>query len=297
MRTKGSGRPAKLESMAILVTGATGYIGAVVCEKLREGGEEVLGLARSPEAVGKLEAAGIRPLNGSLAEPWTVAAAAAQARGVIHTAMAWGADAPALDRGVVEAVLGVLAGSGKPFVYTSGVWVMGNTKGRLAGEMFPLKPAALVAWRPAVERLVLEASEQKVRGVVIRPAMVYGRKGGMIAGWLSGKMPVVGDGSNHWSFVHVDDLADLYVRALERAPAGSLYVAADGPAWEVKQLAEAAGITEFVPVERARETLGPMADALILDQRIGSTRAGRELGWKPSRPAVLELLKRGYFAE
>lgn len=282
--------------MAILVTGATGYIGAVVCEKLRERGEEVLGLARSPEAAAKLEAAGIRPLNGSLAEPQTVAAAAKQAGGVIHTAMAWGADAPALDRGVVEAVLGALAGSGKPFVCTSGVWVMGNTKGRLAGEMFPLQPAPLVAWRPAVERLVLDASEQKVRGVVIRPAMVYGRQGGMIAGWLAGKMPVVGDGTNHWSFVHVDDLADLYVLALERAPAGSIYVAADGPAFPVKQLAEAAGITELVPVEQARQTLGPMADALVLDQRIGSTRAGRELGWRPSRPTVLELLKRGYFA-
>lgn len=282
--------------MAILVTGATGYIGAVVCEKLRERGEEVLGLARSPEAAAKLEAAGIRALNGSLAEPQTVAAAATQAGGVIHTAMAWGADAPALDRGVVEAVLGALAGSGKPFVYTSGVWVMGNTKGRLAGEMFPLQPAPLVAWRPAVERLVLDASEQKVRGVVIRPAMVYGRQGGMIAGWLAGKMPVVGDGTNHWSFVHVDDLADLYVLALERAPAGSIYVAADGPAFPVKQLAEAAGITELVPVEQARQTLGPMADALVLDQRIGSTRAGRELGWRPSRPNVLELLKRGYFA-
>jgi len=294
---KGSVPPAKVEGMAILVTGATGYIGAVVCEKLRARGQEVLGLARSPEAAAKLEAAGVQPLSGSLAEPETVAAAAGKSSGVIHTAMAWGADAPALDRGLVQAALGALAGSGKPFLYTSGVWVMGDTKGRLAGEMFPLKPAPLVAWRPPVERLVLDATEQKVRGVVIRPAMVYGRKGGMIAGWLSGKMPVVGDGSNHWSFVHVDDLADLYVLALERAPAGSLYVAADGPAFPVKQLAEAAGIKELTPIEQARQTLGPMADALILDQRIGSTRAGRELGWKPSRPTVLDLIRRGYFEE
>ncbi len=54
--------------MKVLVTGATGYIGSVVAEKLLAAGHEVVGLARSPEAVGKLEAAGVRPLRVSLQE-------------------------------------------------------------------------------------------------------------------------------------------------------------------------------------------------------------------------------------
>lgn len=283
--------------MAILVTGATGYIGSAVCRRLQEAGHEVVGLARSREAEAKLEAAGVGVVAGSLSGLETLGRAAGAVEAVVHTAMGWGADSGAVDRGAVEAMLEGMAGANKPFIYTSGVWVMGNTKGRLAGEMFPLHPPALVAWRPAVEQLVMQASERKVCGVVIRPAMVYGRKGGMMAAWLTGQMPVVGDGSNHWSFVHVDDLADLYVLALERARAGSLYVAADGPAYRVKELAEAAGIREMMPFEQARQQLGLIADCLVLDQKVGSTRAGRELGWKPRRASVMALLRNGYFNE
>jgi nucleoside-diphosphate-sugar epimerase len=283
--------------MAILVTGATGYIGSAVCRRLQEAGHEVVGLARSSEAEVKLKAAGVGVVAGSLSELETLRRAAGAAEAVVHTAMGWGADSGAVDRGAVEAMLEGMAGANKPFIYTSGVWVMGNTKGRLAGEMFPLRPPALVAWRPAVEQRVMQASERKVCGVVIRPAMVYGRKGGMMAAWLTGQMPVVGDGSNHWSFVHVDDLADLYLLALERARAGSLYVAADGPAYRVKELAEAAGIREMMPLEQARQRLGLLADCLVLDQKVGSTRAGRELGWKPRRASVMALLSNGYFNE
>lgn len=283
--------------MAILVTGATGYIGSAVCRRLQEAGHEVVGLARSSEAEAKLKAAGVGVVAGSLSELETLRRAAGAAEAVVHTAMGWGADSGAVDRGAVEAMLEGMAGTNKPFIYTSGVWVMGNTKGRLAGEMFPLRPPPLVAWRPAVEQRVMQASERKVCGVVIRPAMVYGRKGGMMAAWLTGQMPVVGDGSNHWSFVHVDDLADLYLLALERARAGSLYVAADGPAYRVKELAEAAGIREMMPLEQARQRLGLLADCLVLDQKVGSTRAGRELGWKPRRASVMALLSNGYFNE
>ena len=95
---------------------------------------------------------------------------------------------------------------------------------------------------------------------------------------------------------HCEDLADLYLLALQNSPAGELYVAADGPAIPTSQVAEAAarisgaGI-EYIPAEVAREQMGPIAEAHMLDQKIGSTKAGRLLGWKPSRPGVLKYLE------
>jgi nucleoside-diphosphate-sugar epimerase len=269
--------------MAILVTGGTGYIGAAVIERLRERGHEVAALVRSEAAARKIQAAGGVPVPGHLEEPATLAAAARQAGGVVHAAMAPGAHGWRLDRAAVEAMLNGLAGSNKPFVYTSGTWVMGSTGGRTAGEMFPPKPVPIVAWRLEVERMVLDASASGVRGIVLRPSTVWGRGGGTVARALRADVPLVGDGTNHWSFVHVDDLAELYALALERAPAGSLYVASHGPAVALSQLAQAAGLSPFVPLSEARTKIGPLADALVIDQRIGSTKAGRELGWIPAK--------------
>ena len=278
---------------SVFVTGATGYIGGVVCEKLLAAGHDVSGLARSDAAARKLVDAGVRPHRGDLADADSLAAGCGSAEGVVHAAADRGPEFGARDRAAVETMIGALAGSDKPLVYTSGTWVMGSTGGRVAGEMFPLKPPPAVAWRPAVERLVLDSTERKVCGVVIRPAMVFGRGGGTAGRLSRHEVPIAGDGENHWSFVHVDDLADLFVLAIESAPAGSLYVAADGPSVKARDVAAAAGVTTFLTMDLAREKFGPVADCLVLDQRIGSTRAGRELGWKPSRPSVLDEIRRG----
>jgi nucleoside-diphosphate-sugar epimerase len=111
-----------------------------------------------------------------------------------------------------------------------------------------------------------------------------------------GVVRVPGDGTNRKSYVPIEDLADLYVAALNHAPAGELYVAADGPAILTSEVAEAAakaggGRVEYIPADQAREQMGPIAEAHLLDQRIGSTKAGRQLGWKPTRPGVIAYLK------
>ena len=120
-----------------------------------------------------------------------------------------------------------LRGSDAPFIFTSGVWVYGSAPpGRLLNEDSPTDPVATFAWRPALESEVIAAAGDGVRTVVIRPGMVYGRGGGPLnqfAAMAEGGVPrYVGDGENHWSLVHVDDLAELYGLAVERAPAGTL---------------------------------------------------------------------------
>ncbi|MEP7177048.1 MAG: NAD-dependent epimerase/dehydratase family protein, partial [Gemmatimonadales bacterium] len=146
------------------------------------------------------------------------------------------------------------------------------------------------------------------RSVVIRPAVVYGRGGGITAGFAQsardeGAARYVGTGKNRWPLVHVDDLADLYLLALERAPAGTLLLGTAGTPRSVRELAEAAsrgagagGRTASTPLEEARKTMGAYADALVLDQQATSRKAEELLGWHPSRPDALEDLERGSYA-
>jgi nucleoside-diphosphate-sugar epimerase len=286
--------------MRVFVTGATGYVGTSVVEALRAAGHAVVGLARSGDSAARLEAAGCTALRGTLADVDALARGAREADAVIHLAATGGADQAAVDEAAVRALLVALSGSGKPFLYTSGIWVLGPTGDGVADEDAPANAAAIVAWRPAVERAVVDAAARGVRSVVIRPAVVYGRGGGTPGGLVAGGhrkgvVRYVGDGRQRWPFVHVDDLADLYVRALD-APAGTVLNAA-GPSLPVREVAEAAARAtgaraEAWPLDDARARLGPYADALALDQQVSSERA-RALGWRPSRPSVLEELGGG----
>lgn len=276
--------------MKVFVTGATGYVGSAVAQALLAVGNRVSGLARSEEAARKLDEAGIDPVRGSLTDAAVISEAARAAGAVIHTATTNAADAPEADGLALDAILAGLSGTNKPFLYTSGIWVIGDTHGAIADETTPLDPTPLVAWRPAHERRVLTESGH---GIVIRPGIVYGQGGGIIAGMVkqaqeAGAVRVVGTGQQHWTLIHVEDLADLYVLALETAPAGSMFLAANNETHTLAEIAQAVGEAAGVPgqcqpwpLEDARQALGPFADALAMDQKVTSRKARQTLGWEP----------------
>jgi nucleoside-diphosphate-sugar epimerase len=295
--------------MKVLVTGATGYIGSAVCHFLKAGGHQAAGLARSAEKAAQLVQAGFEAVTGDLNDPGTLFEAARAADAVVHTAIQLDERAGARDREAVLAMLQALEGSRKPFVYTSGIWVMGDTKGRLLGELASVHPPPLVAWRPAVEQLVLEGTDRGVKPMVVRPGLVFGRGGGMLASFFhsartEGVVRVVGTGENHWSLVHVEDLAELYMRMVEQPEGGELFLATGGtpqPAGKIaRAVAKACGENvrvESISLEAARGQMGPLADCLAMDQKAGSTKAARFFGWTVRRPSVYgEILGGSYLA-
>jgi len=294
--------------MKIFVTGATGYIGTAVCEALAKAGHKVIGLARSPESADKLSQRGIEPHRGELKDKESLRTATRKPHGVIHAASPSDATSAEMDNSLLDAVLAELKGTKKAFVYTSGIWVIGDTGGKIADENFPLHPTPLVAWRVACEQRVVDSAKDGIRSIVIRPGIVYGRGGGIPATMirsakLRGAVQFVGNGENHWPVIHVEDVADLYVGALEKAAAGSLFHAAEKDSVTVRDVAQAAsegaglpGKVAAWPLEEARKTLGPFADALVLDQQISSERARKILGWKPTQAGILEDLRRGSYA-
>jgi nucleoside-diphosphate-sugar epimerase len=291
--------------MRVFITGGTGYIGSAVVRALRESGHDVSGLARSDVAARKLEALGAQPVRGDLHDLDVLAAAAREADGTIHVAYTNDANAPAADVAATESLLAALRGSARPLIYTSGVWVLGDTHGSLADEDWPLDPNPLVVHRVSLEQQVLSGAARGIRTSVLRPGMVYGRRAGYVSEMVTSareKKPIeiVGDGRNHWTTVHVDDLAALYVLALERAPSGTLLLATNEGGVSVGELARAAvegAATRVpvvtVPIDEARETLGASADAMAADQLATSRRARTLLGWRPISPPAVDVLKDG----
>ena len=282
--------------MKIFVTGGTGYIGSAVALRLKKAGHIVSALVRSAEKAKELQAAGVKIVQGELGNPAGYAAAAYGSDAVVHTAHDHGPQSVELDKKTITAARDLLRGRvGATLIYTSGVWVNGNTEGDgPVDETAPLAPAQIVAWRPAHEQLALEAQKDGIRAVVVRPGIVYGGAKGGIPGMffgsaLKGGAPQIpGEGANVWPMVHIDDLAELYVRLVERAPAGSIFFAVDGAQHTMREVAEAAGkaagkdgAVTAQPLDQARAAMGPFADALALSQRISGSKAREELDWRP----------------
>ena len=98
-----------------------------------------------------------------------------------------------------------------------------------------------------------------------------------------GAAHTVGPGENHWPLVHIDDLAELYVRLVERAPAGSVYYAVDASRLTQREVAEAAARAagKDGKVQPQKPDGTPYQEALMLDQQISSEKARNDLDWRP----------------
>jgi nucleoside-diphosphate-sugar epimerase len=278
-------------SLRVFVTGATGYVGNPVAARLAQNGFEVHGLTRYKERAEALRAQGIQPVIGDLERPESLIADLKNCDAVVHAAFN-AADAARVDQLALEIIkTGVVDGRVRHVVYTSGVWVHGNTGEQVEDESADPHPAEIVAWRPAHEEVALDLVEHEVHVAVMRPAMVYGGTGGTFAGWFreAREKHVVtypGDGTQHWNMVHRDDVAEGYRLALEHARAGQRYLLADESHFTVRELAEAvahASGAQAQPWNRDEvlKQLGLAGAALLLDQRVTAARARRTLGWVP----------------
>lgn len=291
--------------MKTLVIGATGYVGGAICDALKTHGHAVLALVREGSA--NRAPAGTDSVVGDVTKPASLVAAAQGADAVVYAVQYNGDDAFAVESAALTALAEALAAAKKRLVYTSGVWMYGNNYPNVATEDTPPNPLAIVAKRPDLERIVLDAAERGLHSIVIRPGDVYGRGGGMPAMWVQsardeGAARVIGDGNNHWPMVHADDLAELYALALERAASGSAYIAVDDTQLTVNAMAQAAsrgagkaGAIVHWPVDEARKAMGIFADALASDQAATSAKARRELQWKTRATTAIDDLQSGSY--
>ncbi|MDT0347223.1 NAD-dependent epimerase/dehydratase family protein [Streptomyces litchfieldiae] len=298
--------------MHVFVTGATGFIGGSVAVRLVEAGHTVSGLTRDEGRAGKLTALGIEPVFGTLDDSGLLAARARAADAVVNAA-------DSDHRGAVEALISGLAGSGKPFLHTSGSSVVGDdARGEVSEAVFTeeihdpgsgWRPEADKAPRVEIDRLVLAAADSGIRSTVLCNTLIYGH--GLGPGRDSVQIPAlvrqarssgvarhVGPGRNIWSNVHIADVADLYALALDRSPAGSFHFVENGEesfAAITTAIAETLGVAGPEPwdIESAIDAWGyePAVYALGSNSRVRATRPRPVLGWTPTHASVTDWIR------
>jgi nucleoside-diphosphate-sugar epimerase len=291
--------------MKVVLTGATGFIGSHILAELQEHGHEVTALVRDSSQVSVVAGSGATSAVVDLYDRPAVVQLLSNADAAIHTASPGDAASANLDAAVVDAVLEAFAGSGKPFLDISGGWIYGSNPS--ISEESPIDAPPLVAWKEPIENRVLAAAD--VRGVVIVSSTAYGDGAGGIPGLLlnsprdgDGNLIMIGSGQQHWSTVHVADLADFFRRALEDDGARGRYILGDGLTPTVAELTEAAAVAVGAPgavpgsEDEARKRLGDyLAEVLLLDQRTVAARARTELDWVPSQPGFVDELREGTY--
>ena len=277
--------------MKVVLTGATGFIGSHVLTDLHKHGHEVTALVRDDAQADTVAARGATPAVVDLYDRPAVTKLLGDADGAIHTASPGDATSANLDSAVVDAVTDAFAGTGKPYLQISGLWIYGDNIS--ITEESPFNAPPMVAWKEPIERRVLDATG--MRGVVIVSGVAYGDGGGGIPGLLlgsprddAGNLIMLGTGQQHWSTVHAADLADFFRRALEDDSARGRYVIGNGLHPTVAELTEAAAVAVGAPGavpgsdDEARARLGDyFAEVLLLDQGTDAARARAELGWHP----------------
>jgi nucleoside-diphosphate-sugar epimerase len=292
--------------MKVALTGATGFIGSHILAELQEHGHEVTALVRDDTQAGIVAERGATPAVVDLYDRPSVLGPLKDADGAIHTASPGDETSVNLDAAVADAAIEAFTGTGKPYLHISGQWIYGDNVH--ISEDSPRKAPALVSWKEPIDRSVLDANG--MRGVVIVSGLAYGDGGGGIPGLVlgsprddAGNLIMLGTGRQHWSTVHVADLADFFRRVLEDDSASGLYIVGDGANPTVAEVTEAAAVAAGAPGavpgsdDEARARLGdPLAEVLLLDQAADAARARADLDWRPSHPSLVDELRNGSYA-
>lgn len=294
--------------MNVFVTGASGYIGGSVAAALVSRGHRVRGLLRSADRAEALRTLGIEPVTGTLDDMPLLAAEAKRADAVVNAASSD-------HRGAIEALTEGLAGSSKPLLHTSGISVCaddarGEASDKVHDEDTPIAPEPERLARAAVDRLVVAAAKRGVRSVVLCNPLIYGHGTGLHRDSIQipllarvarrdGVARCAGKGLNVWSTAHLDDVVDLYLLALESAPAGAFFFVENGES-SYRAIADAIG--KALGLGPAQPW--PMPDAirewgfertvlsLASNSRVRAKRARALLGWQPRHRSVVDWIAR-----
>jgi nucleoside-diphosphate-sugar epimerase len=293
--------------MKVFVTGATGFVGSAVVSELIRAGHHVLGLSRSDAGAKELLAAGGQVHRGDLEDIESLRSGAAASDAVIHTAFLHDrskfAESCEMDKRAIEAIGGVLQGSSRPFIVTSGI---GVAQGRAATENDPPFPTS-ESYPRASEVAALALMERGVNALVMRLPQVHDTvKQGLVTGLVAiarakGVSAYIGDGQNRWAAAHVLDVAHLYRLALEKGVAGARCQAIAEEGVRLKDIATAIGRGLNVPVtsilqEKAQEHFGFYGFFAGRDAPASSAQTREKLGWNPTGPGLIaDLEKMRYF--
>jgi nucleoside-diphosphate-sugar epimerase len=229
--------------MRAFVTGGTGFIGSRVIKRLRDRGDEVVALVRTPGNATGLQDQGVELVEGDLSADDGIKRGTEGADAVFHIGAVYKVGIPKTERpelweANVEGTRRVLdaaqAAGVEKIVYVSTGNVFGDTKGQVVDESYQrdLGDGWLSYYDETKYRsheLVKERIAAGAPIVIVQPGVVYGpgdhsEIGNLIDPLKTGtlKMRMFPDAG--YNFVFVEDVADGIVLAYDKGKAGESYL-------------------------------------------------------------------------
>ncbi len=314
--------------MKVLVTGAGGFVGSELVRHLVSSGYEVRGMVRNPAAQEMIRSLGAEPIVADLNDIDSLHRAVAGVEKVFHIAALFrqaGLPAAEFFRVNVEGTRNVLdcaiAAGVKTVVHCSTVGVLGHIENPPGTEDTEYNPGDPYQESKAEgEKLFLQyVKEGRIRGSVIRPAMIYGpndtRTAKLFKTIAKRRFFYVGSGNALVHFVDVRDLAVSFRLASEREDVnGEIFIVAGESSLPLSRLVSIIctllGVREpwlHLPVKPMQWT-GSVCEAICTplkinppifrrrvdfftkDRCFNCTKASMLLGYKPSQPLIGELI-------
>jgi nucleoside-diphosphate-sugar epimerase len=225
----------------VFVTGAGGFVMGAVTRRLRARGDEIVALVRDPRRASSLADLGCELFSGDVADPAGARGAIRECDALIHGAAIYEIGVDAARRRAMEAtnvvgtrrVLETARAAGVArIVYVSTIAAFGNTKGRTVSEGFqPTEPptSAYEDTKRRAHEIAVASSKEGTPIVIVQPGQVYGpgdhsAVGANFLALARGRLFYRAFDDLGLNLVHVDDLADAIVRALDRGRIGDSYI-------------------------------------------------------------------------
>ena len=227
--------------MRVFVTGATGFVMGAAARALRARGDAVTALVRNPPRATALTALGCELVTGDVVDPTDALEALRRCDALIHGAAIYEIGVTAERRRQMEdtnvtgtgRILKVARAAATPrIVYVSTIAAFGNTHGAVVAEGHrPTSPAtsAYEDTKRRAHEIALDAARNGAPVVIVQPGQVYGPNdhsgvGANLRALAAGRLRYRAFEGLGLNLVHVDDLADGILRALDKGRAGECYV-------------------------------------------------------------------------
>jgi len=255
--------------MKYFITGATGFIGGRVTEKLIKAGHGVNALVRDPGKAQHLSALGVKLFRGDITDKQSMRDAMQNVDGVYHIAGWYKVGTKNKELGYkinvngTRNVLELMKEYGiKKGVYTSTLAVFSDTKGEMVDENYRFTGQHLSQYERTKWLAHFEVAEPMMKAglplVIVQPGLVYGPGDTSDAGdalemYINGKLPILPK-HTELCWAHVDDTADGHILAMEKGAPGQSYIIS-GPQHSMEEAYELA--EELTGIKAPKTRLAP----------------------------------------
>ena len=275
--------------MKALVTGANGFTGSHLCQYLLQRGDQVTAYVRQSSDLSRLDGLAVEFAYGEISDPATLETAMQGIDTVFHTAayVELGlVDAALMERvnvGGTKAVLAAAQAAGvSRMLHCSSISILGDTQGQCIDETFTRQQAEFSSpydrTKYLAQQAVDAAAQDGFHVVTVMPSGIFGpgdpHFGKVVQLYLKGGLKVWAAADRVTGIVHVDDLVEAMVLAVERSQPGEHYIISTGELTTREMFQVFSDETGIAVPTEIPEPLVRLA-ASILDP------IGRLLGWQP----------------